>query len=122
LADFYVFVSEAPFQSTSLQTTLQQAGVHAFYFAGPASTLTSFPIDRLGRYVRVQLSGTNYLQLAEVQVFSDTWDTDRDGLPDYLEDRNGNGSADSGETDWQNPSDLGFKVWITEPKGNSNVP
>ena len=28
-------------------------------------------------------------------------DTDGDGLPDYLEDRNGNGSAGTGETDWQ---------------------
>jgi hypothetical protein len=28
-------------------------------------------------------------------------DTDGDGLPDYFEDRNGNGSADTGETDWQ---------------------
>lgn len=29
-------------------------------------------------------------------------DTDSDGIPDYLEDANGNGIADSGETDWQN--------------------
>jgi hypothetical protein len=28
-------------------------------------------------------------------------DTDGDGVPDYLEDANGNGSTDSGETDWQ---------------------
>ena len=28
-------------------------------------------------------------------------DTDADGIPDYLEDRNGNGVADSGESDWQ---------------------
>jgi hypothetical protein len=49
-------------------------------------------------------------------------DTDGDGLPDYLEDRNGNGSQNSGETDWQNPADLGLKVWITEPKKNSNLP
>jgi len=28
-------------------------------------------------------------------------DTDSDGIPDYLEDLNGNGSVDSGETDWQ---------------------
>ena len=28
-------------------------------------------------------------------------DTDGDGLPDYLEDANGNGTADSGETNWQ---------------------
>ena len=30
------------------------------------------------------------------------WDTDGDGLPNYLEDRNGNGLFDSAsETDWQ---------------------
>ena len=29
-------------------------------------------------------------------------DYDGDGLPDYLEDRNGNGTFDAGETDWQN--------------------
>ncbi|MBI4326532.1 MAG: hypothetical protein HY674_14895 [Chloroflexi bacterium] len=28
-------------------------------------------------------------------------DSDGDGVPDYLEDRNGNGSADAGEADWQ---------------------
>jgi len=28
-------------------------------------------------------------------------DTDSDGVPDYQEDANGNGSVDSGETDWQ---------------------
>lgn len=28
-------------------------------------------------------------------------DTDGDGIPDYLEDVNGNGTADTGETDWQ---------------------
>jgi len=49
-------------------------------------------------------------------------DYDSDGLPDYSEDRNGNGAVDSGETDWQTASDLGLKVWITEPKSNSNIP
>ena len=29
------------------------------------------------------------------------WDSDHDGLPDYFEDRNGNGTTDDGETDWQ---------------------
>lgn len=49
-------------------------------------------------------------------------DTDSDGVPDYLEDANGNGALDSGETQFNNASDLGFKVWITEPKPNSNLP
>jgi len=49
-------------------------------------------------------------------------DYDGDGLPDYFEDRNGNGVTDTGETNWQDPNDLGLKVWITEPKNNSNIP
>ncbi len=50
------------------------------------------------------------------------FDTDGDGIADYLEDRNGNGSVDTGETNWQDQTDLGLKVWITEPKNNSNIP
>jgi hypothetical protein len=49
-------------------------------------------------------------------------DYDGDGLPDYFEDRNGNGVVNTGETDWQSANDLGLKVWITEPKSNSNLP
>jgi len=45
-------------------------------------------------------------------------DTDGDGIPDYLEDANGNGKVDSGETDWQNATDLGLKVIITRPSAN----
>jgi len=45
-------------------------------------------------------------------------DSDGDALPDYAEDRDGDGTADSGETNWLDP----FKVLITEPKSNSNVP
>lgn len=43
-------------------------------------------------------------------------DTDGDGLPDYLEDRNGNGTFDSGETSWTDPSP---SVTITNPVANS---
>ena len=49
-------------------------------------------------------------------------DTDGDGILGYFEDRNGNGVPDTGETDWQDQNDLGLKVWITEPKNNSNIP
>ncbi|APR80829.1 fibronectin type III domain protein [Minicystis rosea] len=40
-----------------------------FSQSGPAGTVTSFTIDRPLRYVVVRLRGTNYLSLAEVQVF-----------------------------------------------------
>jgi hypothetical protein len=49
-------------------------------------------------------------------------DTDGDGVSDYLEDANGNGSVDSGETDWQSATDLGLKVIITRPPNNSVIP
>lgn len=49
-------------------------------------------------------------------------DYDSDGIPDYLEDANGNGAVDSGETDWQDEDDIGLWVRITEPKHHSNIP
>jgi len=49
-------------------------------------------------------------------------DTDGDDIPDYLEDANGNGAVDSGETDWEDAGDLGLKVWITRPRSGSIIP
>jgi len=70
LADFYLFVSDAPFTSTSLSSTLNQAGVSAYYHPGPAGQKATIRVNRTGRYFRVQLSGAaaNHLSLAEVQV------------------------------------------------------
>ena len=47
-------------------------------------------------------------------------DSDSDGTPDYLEDANGNGLVDTGETDW-NPfsNDPGLKVIITQPRNTA---
>lgn len=67
--DFYVFVSNSPFTSTDLNTTLNQSGVSNYHYtdyAGPAS----LSVNRTGRYVRVQIVGTMYLVLGEVQVWS----------------------------------------------------
>ncbi|HYO62995.1 MAG TPA: discoidin domain-containing protein, partial [Pyrinomonadaceae bacterium] len=68
LSDFYVIVSDVPFASTNLTTTLGQTGVSAFRKSGAAGAQTSIAVGRTGRYVRIQLAGTNYLSLAEVQV------------------------------------------------------
>ena len=74
LADFYLFVSDVPFSSTTLQATLSQPGVSSYYRSGAAGQWTSIRFNRTGRYVRVQLAGTapGVLSLAEVQVFSGT--------------------------------------------------
>jgi subtilisin family serine protease len=69
LSDFYVLVSDTPFASTDLAVTLAQSGVSAYRVSGQAGTPTEVPVGRSGRYVRVQLAGSNYLSLAEVRVF-----------------------------------------------------
>jgi hypothetical protein len=68
-----VFVSNTPFALTDTPATLQSRtgtfGAHLTSFPNPSS---SIGVNVTGRYVRVQLSGTNYLHLAEVQVFGST--------------------------------------------------
>jgi len=49
-------------------------------------------------------------------------DSDNDLVPDYLEDGNGNGAVNSGETDWNSASDFGLKVLITRPQSGSQIP
>ena len=71
LSNFYVLVSDNPFSSTDLTTTINQAGVSRYYTAGPAGALTEIGVGRSGRYVRVQLDGDNYLSIAEVEVIAE---------------------------------------------------
>ena len=70
LSDYWVFVSNTPFLATDTPTTLQaRAGTfssHQTTFPNPSTTIS---VNAPGRYVRVQISGSNYLSLAEVQVF-----------------------------------------------------
>jgi hypothetical protein len=69
-SNFYVFVSDNPFTSTDLTTTQNQVGVSSYLTPGQCDFPTIIGVNRTGRYVRVQLVGTNYLQLAEVEVWS----------------------------------------------------
>jgi RHS repeat-associated protein len=69
LTDFYVFVSDAPFASTNLQATLNQAGVSSYHTTGQGGRPTNVVVGRTARYVRVQLVGSGILSLAEVQVW-----------------------------------------------------
>ncbi|MEV0408460.1 discoidin domain-containing protein [Actinoallomurus sp. NPDC050550] len=70
LADYYVFVSDAPFSSTSVSDTLAQPGVWSHHETVQAGRPTTIPVGHGGRYVRVQLAGTGQLALAEVQVLT----------------------------------------------------
>jgi sugar lactone lactonase YvrE len=114
LSNFYLLVSEQPFTSTTLSATLAQAGVSSYQMTGAAGTPSTFVVNRTARYVRVQLASATaqVLSLAEVQVNTAHFpaDTERDGLPDYFEDNNGDGLVSAGETDHKGPI-----VTITAP-------
>lgn len=69
LKQFYVFVSDTPFTSNDPQVTAAQSGVWSSYQSAAVGTSLSIPVGRSGRYVRVQLVGSDRpLSLAEVQV------------------------------------------------------
>jgi hypothetical protein len=68
LSNFYVFVSDVPFHSTDLNTTRSQPGVFSYYVGGSAGSRTEIPVNRTGRFIRIQLANTDYLSLAEVEV------------------------------------------------------
>jgi hypothetical protein len=68
LSNFYLLVSDQSFTSTDLNATLNQPGVLSYYVGGPVGNVLTLGVGRTGRYVRVQLVGTNYLSLAEVEV------------------------------------------------------
>lgn len=69
LSDFYVFISDSPFTSTDLTTTLNDPTVDSFYFEGDVDALAYAFTQQSGRYIRIQLTGTNPLSLAEVEIY-----------------------------------------------------
>ena len=70
LSNFYVLVSDEPFNSTDLNTVLNQNGVSNYFVGEIAGTPTAINIGETGRYVRVQLQGAGFLTMAELEVIA----------------------------------------------------
>ena len=69
LNDYWVFVSNTPFLATDTPAALQnRAGTFSSHQTSAPNPSSSIAVGAPGRYVRVQLTGANYLSLAEVQV------------------------------------------------------
>ena len=68
LSNYYVLVSDQPFTAVNLNSTLAQNGVDGFLQGAAAARPSTINVARTGRYVRVQLSGTGFLGLAEVEI------------------------------------------------------
>lgn len=71
-ANYYVLVSDVPFTSEDLNSTISQAGVASFLETGTANRPTTINVNRTGKYVRVQLVGTSFLAISEVEVLGCT--------------------------------------------------
>eukprot|EP01029_Cantina_marsupialis_P005840 TRINITY_DN1632_c0_g5_i1.p3 TRINITY_DN1632_c0_g5~~TRINITY_DN1632_c0_g5_i1.p3 ORF type:complete len:819 (+),score=138.72 TRINITY_DN1632_c0_g5_i1:3540-5996(+) len=73
LVDFYVMLSANDLQSVSLADALKDPSVKAYYVAGnPGDLKRLLTSGNTARYVKIQLKGTNYLSLAEVEVMGCT--------------------------------------------------
>jgi hypothetical protein len=69
LSDYWVFVSNTPFLATDTPAALSnRAGTFASHQTSAPNPSITIPVGMQGRYVRVQLSGADYLSLAEVQI------------------------------------------------------
>jgi hypothetical protein len=68
LSNFHVFVSQHPLPSGSLSTVLHDPTIWQHHVSGVAGRETTIPVSAVGRYVRIQLAGQNWLSLAEVEV------------------------------------------------------
>jgi YVTN family beta-propeller protein len=69
LSNFYVLASDKPMAGRTLNDLLADTTVAAVQVGGTAPAVLTSALRSRARYVRVQLGGTNFLQLAEVQVF-----------------------------------------------------
>lgn len=67
--DFYVFVSDTDFTSNDPAVLANDPNVWSYRNTGQMGTPSVIPVNHHGRFLRVQLAGSNYLQLAEVQVY-----------------------------------------------------
>ncbi len=71
LTDYWLFVSDSPFDTVlSPSQQAMRPGVWSNHQTGQAGRPTKLTVGRAGRYVMVQLDGTNNLSLAEAEVLS----------------------------------------------------
>jgi hypothetical protein len=112
LGQYYYPTNFSPTNLTLIHTGSQLASAAGLYHY---TVLTNNTIE-----------GTNIVSIGfhYVAVGSNglPFDTNGDGIPDYLEDANGNGLVDSGEIDWLVAGDMGLTVIITQPANNSTIP
>jgi hypothetical protein len=95
--------------------------IHAGSMTAPSAGLYHYTdtTNNLSESTNIVSIGFHYVALGTNNL---PLDYNGDGIPNYLQDANGNGAVDSGEIDWQVTGDLGLTVIITQPVNNSQIP
>ncbi len=109
VTNFHVFVSSTPFSSTDFLTTQSQTGVRDFAVPGTAARPTTIQVGGSGRYVRVQLAGKNFLNLAEVEIIG-TGSGGGGNLPPVLTVANRSSTVGSA---------ISYQIVATDPDGDN---
>ena len=68
LADYTIFVSNAPFANSNLTVVTNQIGVSSYPQTEEAARPTTQEVGRTGRFVRIQLNGTAFLAVTELKI------------------------------------------------------
>jgi hypothetical protein len=124
-----------PNNETNLAADYQAGPLGNYYYPTNGTNLAtliqagSTTANQLGLYhytvtTNEVVEGTNTVSIGFHYVALDQYgnplDSNGDGIPDYLEDANGNGIYDAGDSgDWQN---LNLDVIITQPRNGSILP
>jgi hypothetical protein len=71
LGNHFVMVSDKPFSTTSPDISLAD-GASKYHWVGSTANVHSYAVavNRTGRYVRVQMAGSNYMHLREIDVYA----------------------------------------------------
>ena len=68
LNNYYVFISDTPFTSTNPEELKAQVGIDYFYHGEVSPRVKKFPVQRMGKYVRLQRADTNFLVVGEIAI------------------------------------------------------
>lgn len=91
LSDFYLFISETPFDSNDLAQTLTQANITSYHLAAEVDGSIKIDIELYGRYIRIQqVADESSINLAEVEVIS----LGEEPLPTAPDDPNDNNNPE----------------------------
>jgi hypothetical protein len=69
LSNVHILVSNEDMSEFSLASLLENDNVSKAFISGPAGEIADIESIGTGRFIRIQLEATNYLSLAEVEVY-----------------------------------------------------